>query len=242
MTLGLSENRRRRRHRNWGGLIKWLIVLAIVVGAGLYAYEVGSTLARQEVRQLEQDIGRVAGDLAALQVENAQLQETVQRRDAQIEELGARYDRDIPPESARELLALFDERVAAGVSAARLKAVLTTARDDAVCDNEPVTRRFAPSTPLAAEASNTVRFAEGAITVTGQGESSKDDAGNVQAWFDPALAVSLRFARLGGESEEISGMLPLYHSVVVGAGEYRFSAVAGERSFVEITADRCDYP
>ena len=243
MSLGLSESRRRRHHRrNWGGVIKWSIVLLIIGGAGVYAYEVGSTLARQDVKRLEQDIGRVTEDLAALQIENAELQEAIRERDGRIGELSARYRRDVPAEEVRATLALIDARIAAGVSAERIKSVVAAARDDPPCAREPLTRRLSPSTPQFANAADTVRFAEGAITVSGLGESSNDAAGNVQAWFDPALSITLRFSRLGGESEEISGILPLHHSVVVGGAEYRFTAVAGNRSFVEITTDRCEYP
>lgn len=243
MSLGLSESRRRRHHRrNWGGVIKWSALLLVLGAAGVYAYEVGSTLARQDVKRLEQDIARVAEDLASLQVENTELVETVRQRDERIEELSARYRRDVPAAEVRDVLALIDARIADGVSAERLNSVVAAARNDPPCAGEPVTRRFSPSTPRFTNAADTVRFADGAITVSGLGESSKDGAGNLQAWFDPALSISLRFSRLGGENEEISGVLPLHHSVVVGGAEYRFSAVAGDRSFVEITADRCEYP
>jgi hypothetical protein len=41
---------------------------------------------------------------------------------------------------------------------------------------------------------------------------------------------------------EIEGKLPLHHSLQVGDSEYRFTATAGDRGFMNVTADRCNFP
>ena len=62
------------------------------------------------------------------------------------------------------------------------------------------------------------------------------------ATFDPAKPVTVFFTRLGGETTSTVGVLPLHHAVVVGDLEYRFSVVAGSRSFAEVTGQSCVYP
>ncbi len=81
------------------------------------------------------------------------------------------------------------------------------------------------------------------ITVTALGESARNQEGQVEAWFDPAQAVTLRLVQLGGKTTVRKGKLPIHTSVVVKDKEYLYSVVEGtQRGFVEITGDRCNYP
>jgi hypothetical protein len=243
MTLGLSDySRRRRSGRSWGVLLKWAFVFIVIGGAGLYSYEIGGALATQEVKLREQEIARIAGENAALRMDLAGLEETVRQRETELAEWRARYARNVPAEDISALLTLIDQRLESGMPIERLETVIGAAHVDPPCDNQPVTKRFVLNTPQFTTAADTITFADGAITVTGAGASSRNADGHVQAWFDAAQPVTLRFASLGGDNTEVRGTLPLHHSLVQGDAEYRFSAVAGERSFVEITADRCDYP
>ena len=41
---------------------------------------------------------------------------------------------------------------------------------------------------------------------------------------------------------EVEGTLPLAHRMLVDGLEYRFSAIAGPTSFVEITGQACPFP
>ena len=68
------------------------------------------------------------------------------------------------------------------------------------------------------------------------------DAGKPLAWYDPAQPVTIQFTHIGGETPLVSGGLPLHHSVGVNDSEYRFNIVRVERSFVEVTGDRCAFP
>ena len=105
-----------------------------------------------------------------------------------------------------------------------------------------MTRRFLLQTPLYNGANRSVSFANNTVTVEGEGESARDSDGKPEAWYDPAKPVRIRFTMIGGETSEVSGKLPLHHSVVADGAEQRFSVVAGERGFVEIVGDRCRFP
>lgn len=223
-------------------MFKWGVLLGIVALAGYYAYQVGDMLATQDVRRLQEDKERLADENDQLRLENASLLASIQTGVAEIGALEERYARNVPSPEMTELLDLVQERVNAGISRERIAFVISAAREQEECDFEPATKRFVLSTPIYQSAANTVRFAENTIMVRGEGEAQLNDAGKPLAWYDPAQPVTIRFTHIGGETSIVSGRLPLRHSVVVNDNEYRFNIVAGERSFVEVTGDRCVFP
>ena len=99
-----------------------------------------------------------------------------------------------------------------------------------------------PSTPIYKSPNRSVGFAGGTITVVGDGQSARDGAGDSEGWFDPTAPLTLRITPQDGKETVITGVLPLHQSVVVDNTEFRFTAAAGARSFIEITSDRCAYP
>ena len=84
-------------------------------------------------------------------------------------------------------------------------------------------------------------FADGRITVTGEGKNAVSPDGLPEGWFDPAQELSINLTTIGGESASVAGLLPLHTSLILGTDEYRFTVVEGAQSFVEVTADRCDF-
>ena len=244
MPLGLSEERafRRRRRRFWGGLFKWSFLLGLVTMAGFYAYDVGTMLATTDVRRLEDEIARVRVENATLRQENTAQQAALNTGQATITHWEQRYARDIPSPEMKRVMDTVQQRLDAGVDSDRIAFVVAAAQNEVACDYGPVTKRFVLTTPIYQSAANSVRFAEDAIVVTGEGEPEKNADGNPFAWFDPALPVTIRFAHISGQTSQITGVLPLRRSIVVDDSEYRFNIVAGARSFVEITGDRCAYP
>ena len=99
-----------------------------------------------------------------------------------------------------------------------------------------------PSTSVGSDVVNAVRFGDGRILVRGEGTSARNEQGLAEAWFDPAAPVRLSFTTLAGETEEVQGVLPLQHRMVEGDQEYRFSIIAGQRAFIEITGQTCRLP
>lgn len=242
MSLGHSHTRKRQRRQRRIAVLKWTVTLALLVAAGIYAYNTGSTLARQEVIRLAEEIDSLKTTIDDMARQNAQLAAEVEQARLREQQWQSRYKAEVPTGEPRELLSLIERRLADGVAPDRLAFVIGAAKSERVCDEAPETKRFVVPTPIYRGPSDSVSFADGAITVTALGESALNDGGNPEAWYDPAQPISLRFTQLGGESSEVVGALPLHHSVVMGDNEYRFTIVAGQRSFVNVTGDRCDYP
>ncbi|MEX0814965.1 MAG: hypothetical protein WD014_04750 [Dongiaceae bacterium] len=242
MTLGLYEGRVRRRRRIRVAVAEGLVALSLIVAAGLVAYQSGSTLAGREEARLRQEAARLTEENAALQRRNAELQSAAAAAAAEAGTWRQRYEREAATGDVKALLDLAQRKLAAGVEPARLAFVIEAAQNDAACDETPVTKRFIVKTALSGGANDAVGFADNAITVTAEGRAATDAAGKPEAWFDPAQPVTLRFARLGGGVSEVSGALPLHHSLAIAGAEYRFTVVAGARGFAAVTGDRCRFP
>ena len=242
MNLGLREGRSRRRRQMRLRLLKWVAVLAAIVGAGVYAYEIGSRLAEREVARLEQQTVDFDTRIQQLEQDNLQLAEAARGAKAKVEAWQQRYRQEIPTGELKALYELTRERLADGVDSARLAFILQQASQQGDCAETIETKRFYVKTPFYNGGNDTVAFANSAIVVTAQGSASIDGTGNQQVRYDPAQPVVVRFARLGGDASKASGLLPLHHAMVIGDKEFRFSVVAGEPGMVNVTAGRCPFP
>ena len=136
---------------------------------------------------------------------------------------------------------MVDEQLRAGTESARLAFLIEAAGDTVTCLSEPVTKRFAPRTPASIGPQSAIRF-DDRIIVTGSGATSRNADGLIEAWFDPAEPVRIDFRTLAGEIGSVEGRLPLRYRMLVEGEEYRFAAIAGERSFIEISAQACALP
>jgi hypothetical protein len=237
MTLGGYRERikKQKRRRVW----RWFFTLLFLVLAGSYAYFSGTLLARRDVARLQDEIGELENTLAQVKDESADLRgmlDAARAREKTLEE-------NLPGSDLQSLLAHARARLAQGVSAERLLFAIDQVRENPDCDAEPKVKRFIISTPLneADNANNAVGFF-GAVIITARGTPGHDEAGNPEAWFDPAAPVTITVTRTGGEAKEISGVLPLHHAIVVGGKELRFSLTAGAQGFVIVSGLRCAYP
>jgi len=244
MSLGLSEarHRRRRQGRILLVLLRWLIVLAAAAAAGYYAWDFGGELARQEVRVLEGRLAQANGEITQLRTDISGLEAALREERTLVAQWQERYQTEVPSPEDREILLAIQDRIAAGVSRTRLSEVVALAQERDSCEALPGTRRFVVQNPVYSGANDAVSFAENAIIVTATGESQINAGGQPEAWFDPAKSVTVFFTRPGGETTSAEGVLPLHHAVVVDDREYRFSVVAGARSFAEISGQSCVYP
>ncbi len=242
MSLGLREGRSRRRRQIRLRALKWAAALAAIVIAGVYAYETGSRLAEREVTRLEERIAELSERIQTLEQDNLQLAEAARTARGKVEDWQQRYRQDIPTGELKALYEQIRAKLADGVDGTRLGFILQQASQAKDCAEALETKRFYVKTPLYAGGNDTVGFADSAIVVTAQGSASTDGSGNQLSRYDPAQPVVVRFARLGGEASEASGMLPLYHAMVVGDNEYRFSVVPGEPGMVKVTAGSCPFP
>lgn len=241
MTLGLYDYDRRRRRRSWMRLFKMLLLLAVLLGIGLFSYQMG----------IEQIKGREVGlrrENAGLQVRNAELErlvdtlrETARMAEVRADELETRLRRELPQGELARLTKLIAERLTAGVDADRLAFLIDMTSIPRDC--EPAeTKRFILPTPLYHGSNTAVGFADGAVTVSGEGAAAQNEEGQPEGWFDPQQPVAIHFTRTDGTRTTATGMLPLKQSLVIDMTEHRFTVDAGAHSFVEVTAERCSFP
>ncbi len=243
MSLGLHENRQRRRRRFWWGMTKWSLALALIIAAGAYSYRFGSQLAEHEVVKAKEQIATLETEVAGLQQQSAALATDLAKARETISGWEARYQREVPTGFVREMMQLVQQKLEAGADQERLAFLVSAADKPRVCDEHPETKRFIVTTELQEGGANdAVSFGERSITVTAAGEAARDSSGNLEAWYDPEKPLTLAFTHLGGKTVTAKGALPLHYSVVSGDNEFRFTALPGARGFLTVTADRCDYP
>lgn len=243
MSLGLRETRSHERRQRRRRLLKWLFMLGCMTAGGVALYQAGATLTQGEVRQLREETKRLSSSVADVQKHNLDLMAAAEQAKLDAQEWQRRYEHDVPKGQAQELYALVAKQLAAGADEERLSFLINSAGSTQSCANAPVTKRFLLKTPVSGITNHSVGFADNAVTIVGEGQSALSAAGQPEAWFDPAKPVTLVFSRLGGEASQVSGQLPLHHSVVIGDSEYRFTITVGEsRGFVNVTGDRCKFP
>jgi hypothetical protein len=231
--------RRRRRLR----FVKWIVVVGLLAGLGMAAYETGSVLAQREVARLGDEVASLQRQVEVLRRQNAHLATDAGAARLRERDLRLRYEADVPDGAAKALLDRIRARLADGVSAERLDFMISSATGAPACDGQPVTKRFMVRTPLTRGANDAAGFADRTISVSATGASATSEGGAPEAWFDPGKPVVLSFVGLGGKTVTVDGLLPLHKSLLHNGSEYRFTAAIGERrGFIDITADRCDFP
>ncbi len=241
MTLGLYDSERRYRRRVWTGFVKFVLFILFVLGVGLFAYQMGVEQLKERDAGLRDEVTQLARQKGELELFVSQLQEAARTAEAKASDLEQQLQREVPRGDLAKLVQLAAERMTAGVTADRLAFVISSAQNRRNCQ-QPETKRLQPSTPIYKSPNRSVSFAQGTITLSGDGQSARSNSGNSEGWFDPAEPVTLHITPQGGKESVVTGVLPLHQSVVIDNTEYRFTAVAGSRSFIEITTDRCAYP
>lgn len=239
--MSLYDSERRYRRRVWGGVIRFLILVGVVVATAMTAYEFGAEDIEGQRRLHQEQLLEFEQARSAAEQEAANLRVEVEKARLAVEEWERRYEADVPTGDRLVLLGLVSERLEAGVDPERLAFLIKAAEDKRDCE-EVETKRFLVRTPLYDGANTSVTFANEAVAVTGSGESETTDAGLPQAWYDPEKPVSLVFTRIDGQTTEISGTLPLQQSVVHDGVEHHFLVRPGARGFAQVAAERCAYP
>lgn len=238
-SLGLR--RRSRRHQTWWSLCRFLLGLATVAVVGGYGYQVGVAANQAWTDRLEADLARVQEDNLGLRDELALTLLDASHAQTALADLQRRYEAEVPDGELAGLLQRIDDQLRAGVDRERLAFLIDAAGQVAGCAAGPVTKRLRPRTPIASGPVSAVRF-DDRITVTATAVSALDAQGLPEAWFDPGQPVQLQFRTLDGRTLQVDGALPLRHAMLVDGLEYRFSAMAGPRSFVEVTGQACPFP
>lgn len=243
MSLGLRDpHERRKRERRWA-LTKTLLVLGSIAVAAWLAYAAGRQVGQAQIDALAHQLEETRARLDSIQAENGRLAaDAASARQAEAE-VRERYEQDVPAGEMAELLDQAQSRLADGVELSRLTFVISAVEPERECRGEPVSRRFLVRTPLHRGGNDVASFADGLFTVTAAGPTAMNADGNPEAWFDPGAVLRLTVTRLGGETQEFEGELPLHFSVVHDGSEHLFAAQQGEnRGFLQITHDLCAFP
>jgi hypothetical protein len=238
---GLGSRRRRGRRQHSWLVLRFLLGVAGVALVGGYGYQVGVSANQAWTATLEGDVERMREDNLALRDQLAEASLRASHAQSALESLRERYRAEVPDGDLAALIQQVGRQLAAGVDRDRLALLIDAAGRAPDCAAEPVTRRFRPHTQLASGPVGAVRFGD-RITVTATGASAADASGQLEAWFDPAKPVRIAFRALDGRTLDVEGILPLRHSMLVDGQEYRFSAIAGPTSFVEVTGQVCPLP
>ncbi len=244
MSLGYStfgdSRRRRRRTLHWR-LIRALAAALVVVTVGGYGYQIGMSATEARTEKLKADLARVQQSDLDLRDQLALTTQHSDQTDRALEELRRRYALEVPQGELASLLRRVEAQLQAGVDPARLAFLIDAAATPVSCEAQPVTKRFMPRTPISTGPISFVRF-DDRITVTGTGQPTRNPEGLSEDGYDPALPIRLEFRTLNGAVTSIEGIVPLNHRIVADGREYRFSIVAGERWFVQVTAQTCAFP
>jgi outer membrane murein-binding lipoprotein Lpp len=239
--LGLRDERRRRRRQTRWTAFRWMLALGLIIAAGVFAYETGTRLAQSNVTSLEEQVRSLNDGVDALEVQIRAQAGQIASESARADEWHQRYQKEVPTGDMKHLFEAVQAKLAQGVTAERLRFVVEQT-EKRHCDQQSQVKRVGVRTPLSAGAKTAASLANGTISLTLSGASSRDAAGNPSAWFDPSQPVTMRLARPGGKSLETAGTLPLRPLLVAGDREYRLSIVPGARGFAQVTVERCRFP
>ena len=235
---GFGSSYRRRANEQRRKVMVICVMVAIL--CGICYWWGGEVVRSSEVayKQQAMDLKKVR-----TQLENTimGLQSEVQSTQVRFQQLETRYFDEVPQGEFKKLTDMVKKQLDSGIKAERLSFAIESARPPRNC-SPPKSKRFVVKTEMYSGPDGTVSFATGAITVTGEGAFAVGGNGNPEAWYDPGKPVNIVFTEIGGKKTLKEGLLPIQHSMVLGNREYRFTVAAGERSFINVTSDECDYP
>jgi len=243
MARGFRERRRRDTARRRATVLKWLLLIGGLLGLGWIAYAAGSELARQDVLKLQERLGVLQDDLTKRTDEVAALRSERDDVLQRLQDLQGRYDEDVPTGEAKEIFGLMRKELDGGVTADRMRFLISTSGEAVRCDGNAEQKRFIVQTGLTRGVNDWVAFAGRTVIIRAKGEATVADNGLKQAWFDETKPVSILFEKIDGGESEAKGILPISHSVIRGGHEYRFIFTkAPARGFLQVTAERCRLP
>lgn len=241
MALGRYDYERRYRRRVWAGVGKFGLLAVVLLGVGLFSYQMGIEQIKGRDTTLREENATLSRQKVELELLASQMQHAARTAEARTADLEARLQREVPTGELAKLAGLVADRLKGGMDPNRLAFVIAQAQPARNCQ-QVETKRFTLTTPLLKSGTRSAGFGNGTVTVSGAGQSARNAQGAQESWFDPAQPVTIKVAAIGGKETEVSGVLPLHHSMIVDSNEYRFTFAAGSRSFVEVTADRCPFP
>ncbi len=242
MSLSSYNPRDRYRDRAVRRINKALLFLILVGGSTTLGFMAGRQHATVQIGSLKKEVETRDEQMKTVQEELVAARADAQTANSRFELLRVQYEKDLPQGGpTREIFEMVRKQIDDGMAPERLAFVIRSARPPRNC-SDPTSKRFVVRTPAYKGPSSTVSVGEGAVIVSGFGESTRGRDGQTEAWYDPTQQVTVTFKSADGGTEQKSGTLPFQHSVIASGREYRFTMTEGEKSFVKVTFDSCDYP
>ena len=241
MNFMMYESNSRSKRRDKERRRKIMVMILFVMGLCALSYWWGGERVLSSEVAYKQKSMQLEDERKGLEDKITQLGSDVQSTNVRYQQLEAKYQQEVPQGEFKQLTDLVKKQLDGGIKAERLAFVIEAARPPKNC-TEPALKRFVVKTPVYSGPQGAVSFGNGVVTVAGEGAASIAPTGQPEAWYDPGKPVKITFTEIGGKQTVKESLLPIQHSLVVGNKEYRFTVAAGERSFMSVTSDSCDYP
>lgn len=242
MSINQYNPRSRYRHRSIQRFNKAIFFCSVLAGCFALGFFIGGQNAVVQNGTLKMEVEDMTGKIKSLQDELTTVRAESQTSASRYEQLKTQYEKDFPSDGPmRDIVEMVRKQIADGMDPDRLAFVLRSARPPRNC-SDPSSKRFMIKTPAYKGSDSLVTVGEGAVVITGIGDSAQSREGHLESWFDPTQPVHLTFKSANGDVEKKSGVLPIQHSMISKGREYRFTLSEGEKSFVKVTFDSCDYP
>jgi hypothetical protein len=224
-----SRDRRQRARRFLFRAAKWVLVLAVFVGLGLWSYQTGLELARAEVAALQRRLDALAADTRALHATNVRLEGELRQAREDHAALQRRYEQDVPRGAAAELFSLAQQRIAAGIPRERIEQALRDAAPILRCEGRGTSRRFAIAYGPRPPEGPGFELHDGLVRVSVSARSQADDL---------SRAATVVVAVAGQDPVTLTG-LPQRHPVLLGNAELTLSVSSEIRGFATVALSGC---
>lgn len=236
----IRDSGARYRQRAAEARRRFIFMIILIASLCGFAYWWGGENVRSAEVAYKQQVIKLEQERSGFEQTITSLRSEVQSTQIRYQQLQAQYQQDVPAGAFKQVTDVVKKQLDAGIKPERLILAIDSARPPKNC-TPPTSKRFVIKTPVYSGPHGSVAFANGTITVTGVGESAVSATGSPEAWYDPGKPVSITFIQTGGQETVKKGLLPIHHSLVIANKEYRFTVAAGERSFISVTSDTCDY-
>lgn len=230
MSLGLTSRKEKLKLRNARIMFsfKFIFFIATIFATFYYAFKMGGKISQDEISRWKDQYDLEKKD-------NDDLRVALGSNKAEAEQLS----RLIPNQEIRDLLIIANNRNADGITIPRMTNMISGMTKTEKCTSEAVMKRMSVATPIVPTAQK-VSFGRGLVNIGAKGSPALSSDGKPEAWFAKNKEINVNFTLPGGENQEISGMLPLYHSIILQKIQYKFSIVTGRRGFADISMIKCD--
>ncbi len=233
-----TDRYRQRAAKRMTYALGFCFLFATIFGFGFW---LGGIRSQQNMYILQEEKRVISEERNHVQAEMTKMRAESQTAKVRLEQLKANYDELLGGGAMKDLVSLMRLQIDQGVDVKRIQSVLLSARPPQNC-SVPKTKRFVVDTPVYTGPTSRAVLPGNVIVVTANGMSAQNTQGRKEAWFDPGQPIKMTFEVKDGKTETKKGILPIYHTVVYGNKEYRFTATVGDKSFIQLTYDYCDYP